>query len=223
MKICVSPFTKGSAGRLKFARPQTSGTHLFKELNFFGHTKTHICIHLRQKCAARSVPAVDLKGTWAIVCADVNFSLLDVRHKERIVPSKCSPDAAASFAVAGMWKDVFMGKRVNKVKDPTFWWLEKAFPDDQCRQAVLQRCLFLPSTLFLQPSTPHFLPLCSSRWALHPSPLTVRGTADRYSSACELLYLKTHTYGLWPKSHQASAAATERVHSVMMSRHLLPA
>lgn len=156
MKTCISPFTKGSAGRVKFARPQTSGTRLFKELNFFGHTKTHICIHLWQKCAARRVPAVDLKGTWAIVCAAVDFSLLDVQHKEKIVPSKCSPDAAASFAVASMWKDMFMGKRVNKVKDPTFWLLEKAFPDDQRRQAVLQRCLFLPSTLFLQPSTPHF-------------------------------------------------------------------
>lgn len=126
MKTCVSPFTKGSAGRVKFARPQTSGTRLFKELNFFGHTKTHICIHLWQKCAARRVPAVDLKGTWAIVSAAVDFSLLDVQHKEKIVPSKCSPDTAASFAVADMWKDVFMGKRVNKVKDPTFWRLEKS-------------------------------------------------------------------------------------------------
>lgn len=124
MKTCVSPFTKGSAGRVKFAWPQTSGMRLFK-LNFFGHTKTHICIHLWQKCAARIVPAMDLKGTWAIICAAVDFSLLDVQNKEKIVPSKCSPDAAASFAVAGTWRDVFMGKRVNKVKDPTFWMLQK--------------------------------------------------------------------------------------------------
>lgn len=70
MKTCVFGVfvvTKGSAGRAKFAGPQTSGARYFKQLGFFFFfflaTRKHICIHpwTKKKSAARSVPAVDFR------------------------------------------------------------------------------------------------------------------------------------------------------------------
>lgn len=190
---------------MKFARPQTSGTRYFKQLNFFGNTKTHICIHVWTKicckeCASgRSERRVSKRQRS---CWFIPVSWPTERKSSPFPNVYLTLQWHLPLSTCGTAYLRYRGS--ISLKTPHFDYEKTAFPDDQ---AALQRCLFLDSMLFFQPSNSRFVPLGVSRWVLTPWPLTLRRTVDCYSSAYELLHLKTHIYWLWPKSYKMSAAA----------------
>lgn len=100
----VFRFTKGSAGRLKFARPQTSGTRYFKQLFFFWqHKNTHlhtsvdkkICCTEGASCRFEKHVSKRQRSCWLI--------LASWPTEGKSGPfSNCVPDAAATFAIVNM-------------------------------------------------------------------------------------------------------------------------
>lgn len=83
---------------------------------FYGNTETHICIHL-----------------WTKMCCEKCASSRFERHVSKRLrscwfllvscPTERKSNPFQMLTLAIMWYDIFMGKRVNKVKDPTFWML----------------------------------------------------------------------------------------------------
>lgn len=103
-KTRVFRFTKGSAGRMKFARPQTSGTRYFKQLFFFfGNTETHICIHLWTKVCCTECASCRFKKHVSKRQRSCWLILSSWPTEGNSGPfSNCVPDAAATFAIVNM-------------------------------------------------------------------------------------------------------------------------
>lgn len=85
MKTRDFRFTKGTAGRTKFARPPTSGIRYFKQLtSFWQHKNTHLHTSVDKNLLQGACHLKDLKGTGANVSAAVDLFLSVVQQKEKV-------------------------------------------------------------------------------------------------------------------------------------------
>lgn len=149
---------------------------------FFGNTKTHICIHL-----------------WTRICCKECASGRFERH--------VSKRQRRCWFILVSWPTERKSSPLPNVYLTLHWhlplsacgttYLRYRGPIRLRKQPFLmirQHCrdvYFSTPCYFFQPSNSCFVPLGVSRWALTLWPLTWRHTVDCYSSACELLYIKT--------------------------------
>lgn len=146
MKTRVFHFTKGSAGRMKFAQPLTSGTLYFKQLNFFffGNTKTHICIHLWTKICCKECASCRYENHVSKRQRSCWLILVSWPTERKSSPfSNCVPDTAATFAIVNMgatylrsrgsisFGDVYFSAPCYFCNPPILVLFHSGFPDER--------------------------------------------------------------------------------------------